>query len=399
MSDERDRTEDSTETRPRGLRGFVAVDTLLSEVTNTASWLPEAPRAIGSGIVDLASGPRGFLSILAAFRQPDSAAAHLAPESTLDYFGFCLACHHATVATFIPTDVDTKIRGLLWRLVKNPDALDSFIDLTEAFCSWDVPTVSRRFVEVEGHGLFAGHQGEQLSVLVAGLGRAIHLGRDDLAERMRERIRGELAREAAALARLIKEKRELEALKMAAVMTHNAGDIDQGISFWPQSPAHTAEMTDIKRLAHENVRPWNGVFALAARIYKGSLSPEGHRNYPLRPVRSLRRAHDFLLGFAPFLDDWGALIGRDPRFTDEERAEILEALVVGGARIPGQRGYPRAIAGMLDAMGGRLDPIVAKMPARARAEFKSADLRKALAVPRISFESSMRSTLRRALQS
>jgi hypothetical protein len=53
---------------------------------------------------------------------------------------------------------------------------------------------------------------------------------------------------------------------------------------------------------------------------------------------------------------------------------------------------------MIEAMGGRIDPIVAKMPARARSEFKSADLRKALAVARVSFESSMRSVLRKAIQ-
>lgn len=381
---------------PRGIRGFVATDTLLAEVRNTAPWLPSPSSAPSGDVVGLARGPLGFLSILAAFR--GEGAATIAQDRTLDYFAFCLACHHATVATFIPTDVDTKIRGLLWRLVKDPARLDAMIDLVESFCEWDVPPVSRRYVRVEELGVFAGHHGEHLSVLVAGLGRAVHLGRPDLAERMRARIRGELARESAALARLVKEKRELDALKMAAVMTHNAGDIDQGISFWPQSPAHTAEMTEIKRLAHENVRPWNGAFALAARIYKGSLSPEGHRNYPLRPIRCLRQSHDFLLDFAPFLDDWGALIGRDPRFTDEDRAEILEALVVGGAKISGQRGYPRAISGMMEAMGGRIDPIVARMPARARSEFKSAELRKALAVPRVSFESSMRSVLRKAVQ-
>jgi hypothetical protein len=180
-------------------------------------------------------------------------------------------------------------------------------------------------------------------------------------------------------------------------MTHNAGDIDQSISFWPQSPAHTAAAREIKRLAHENVRPWTGSFALAARIYKATLAPEGHRNYPLRPVRCLRQSFDFLIETAPFLDEWGERIARDPRLEEAERSEVLEALVIGYRKIVGQRGYQRAIAGMLEGLGNRTEGVIAKMSARARSEFKSADLRKAVAVPRASFESSMRSLLRRIL--
>ena len=96
-------------------------------------------------------------------------------------------------------------------------------------------------MDVPGVGVFAGHHGERLSVLVAGLGRAIHLGRDDLAERMRHAIAAELVRESEGLTALLSMGADLDVLRMAAVMAHNAGDIDQSISFWPQSPAHTAE--------------------------------------------------------------------------------------------------------------------------------------------------------------
>lgn len=379
----------------RAIRGFVAPRTLLNEVQNTAPWL-EAPGAAPPGDVRaMAAGPLGFLSILAGFRQEGAAEQALANDRTLDYFGLCLACHHATVATFVPTDVDTKIRGLLWRLIKDPAQLDPMIELTEAFCSWDIASVSRRTVAAEGLGLFAGHHGERLSVLVAGLGRAIHLGRTDLAERVRGHIVAELERESKGLHVLLQGRNEIDVLKMAAVMTHNAGDIDQSISFWPQSAAHTSAASDIRRLAHENVRPWDGKFALAARIYKATLAPEGHRNYPLRPVRCLRQSFDFLIETAPFLDDWGERIARDPRLEDAHRSEVLEALVIGSRRIDGQRGYQRAVAGMLQGLGNRAESVVGKMSARARSEFKSADLRKSVAVPRVSFESSMKSMLRR----
>jgi hypothetical protein len=382
----------------RAIRGFVAPQTLLNEVRNTAPWLPVRAPEPSAGVTALSRGEFGFLDILAGFRQDGAAAQALANDRTHEYFALCLACHHATVATFVPTDVDTKIRGLLWRLIKDPAQLDPMIDLTEAFCGWDVASVSRRTVTVEGLGIFAGHHGERLSVLVAGLGRAIHLSRADLAERMRERIEAELTRESEGLTALLAARDELGVLRMAAVMTHNAGDIDQSISFWPLSPAHTAAAAQIKRLAHENVRPWNGSFALAARIYKASLAPEGHRNYPLRPVRCLRQSFDFLLETAPFLDEWGERIARDPRLDDADRGEVLEALVTGSRKIEGQRGYQRAIAGMLQGLGSRVDGVVAKMSARARSEFKSAELRKAIAVSRVSFESSLKSMLRKVLE-
>ncbi|MBX7184036.1 MAG: hypothetical protein K1Y01_02730 [Vicinamibacteria bacterium] len=381
----------------RALRGFVAPQTLLNEVQNSAPWLPRAKDTPAGDILTLARGPLGFIGVLAGYGLGGATVA-LAHDRTLDYFGLCLACHHATVATFVPTDVDTKIRGLLWRLIKDPDQLDPMMDLTEAFCNWDVASVSRRTVNVKGLGIFAGHHGERLSVLVAGFGRAVHLGRADLAERMRDQITAELARESQGLRALLNGGDELDVLRMAAVMTHNAGDIDQAISFWPQSPAHTSAAADLKRLAHENVRPWDGSFALAARIYKATLAPEGHRNYPLRPIRALRQSHDFLIETAPFLDDWGERLARDPRLEDSDRSEILEALVMGCRKILGQRGYQRAAAGMVQGLGSRAEAVVSRMPARARSEFKDSDLRKAMAVPRVSFESSMRSMLRKVLR-
>ncbi|MBK5255285.1 MAG: hypothetical protein JJE39_04565 [Vicinamibacteria bacterium] len=390
--------DDAEPQSARAIRGFVAPQTLLNEVQNTAPWLPGPEGDLPKEALERARGPLGFLNILAGYRIEGAADRAPINDRTIDYFGLCLACHHATVATFVPTDVDTKIRGLLWRLIKDPDLLDPMVDLTEAFCGWDVEPVSKRTVSVPDLGVFAGHHGERLSVLVAALGRAIHLGRQDLADRVRARIETELTRESRGLSALLAARDELEVMRMAAVMTHNAGDIDQSISFWPQSPAHSAAAADIRRLAHENVRPWAGSFALAARIYKATLSPEGHRNYPLRPIRSLRQSFDFLIETAPFLDEWGERLARDPRLGDPDRSEVLEALVIGCKKIQGQRGYQRAIVGFLQGLGSRTDSIVAGMPARARSEFKNADLRKAIAVPRVSFESSMKSMLRRVRQ-
>ena len=54
---------------------------------------------------------------------------------------------------------------------------------------------------------------------------------------------------------------------------------------------------------------------------------------------------------------------------------------------------------MLQGLGNRVEAVVSRMSARARSDFKSADLRKAVAVARVSFESAMKSMLRKVLAS
>ena len=71
------------------------------------------PPAEPGHLIHLGSSPDGFLRILANWR--NMLSDKLSYEEQLQsYFALCLACHHATVGTFVPTDVDTKIRGILW---------------------------------------------------------------------------------------------------------------------------------------------------------------------------------------------------------------------------------------------------------------------------------------------
>ncbi len=92
-----------------------------------------------------------------------------------------------------------------------------------------------------------------------------------------------------------------------------------------------------------------GRFALAVRIYQHTgLSSEGHRHYPLRPVKALRRSPATLLPLCPFLDEWGGVVAQL-----EESHEVLAALVMGCQKVQGQQGYYRAIAGMLRRIFGR----------------------------------------------
>ena len=423
------------------LQGLIAPKALVDLVQNTAPWLLQlqteradptreflahlfgselatgatAGKAAATDLAATALSPRAAETAAASPRvstapsppaadtraaaPPGSTAApppRSADESALvEYFTLCISAHHASVASFVPTDVDSKIRGLLWRRAQSEASVGAMLEATLRWRDWDVPLVSRRYIHVEGLGTHSGHDGERLSVLVGALGRALQLGFAEIAARAAAAIEAELAREAAAFHALAGAPgHEIELLCVAAFLTHNVGDVDQGLSYWPKSDSHREYAQRFGRLAHENTRPFDGAFQRAAALYRVALAPEGHRNYPLRGVKWLRRSHDYLLPTAPFLDDWGESIGRDARVTDGELAELLEALVTGARKLKGQRGYYRAIAGLIAGCGARLDAVAARMRASVRTEFRSSELRKLVSVPRVSFESSMKKLAR-----
>ncbi|HUQ95234.1 MAG TPA: hypothetical protein VM120_26390 [Bryobacteraceae bacterium] len=364
------------------IENYIAPSNLLGLVQNTAPFLfplpAEPPPAFG------------FLAILKNVDRFDL------PELTglqqlEDYFAFCLACHHATVATYVPTDVDGKIRGLLWRQNRDKDGLRRMFEFTMSALHWDIHGISKRAIRLAGAGPVSGHNGEQLSVLAGALGQFLKRTDPEYAAQAAQAIDAELEREASEFQLALTHKGyELDVLRLAATLTHNVGDLDQGISFWPTLPTHDEARRRFHRLAHENTRPYRGVFSRAARIYKKAMSPEGHRNYPLRSIKALRRSPDLLLPLGPFLDEWGATVAVHPALDWADRAEVLAGLVHGCRTIPNQRGYFRAIHGMSHALGGNLDRVVRSLPARTRAEWKDAELRKQVAVPRQSFESMMK---------
>jgi hypothetical protein len=136
-----------------------------------------------------------------------------------------------------------------------------------------------------------------------------------------------------------------------------------------------------------------GRLAQAVGVYQHSgMSAEGHRHYPLRAVKALRRSAATLLPLCPFLDDWGGRVAQL-----EERHEVLAALVSGCQKVQGQQGYYRAIAGMRDAGAGAFERAAAHMPNAAQRLLRAAELRKLVDVPRVSFESMMRKRARAAL--
>lgn len=373
---------------------YVGPATIVEQVRNTAPFL-DVPRIYDSA--RLIECP-GFLDVLArgeALQQAD-----LGEEAMReDYFALCMAAHHATVATFVPTDVDTKIRGLLWRETRHIASLERMFRFAQGATAWSIAGISARATELAGVGPVSGHNGEQLSVLAAALGSFLHVGAHDLAEEAAAAIDAELRREGVEFRHAIRTRGcELDALRIAASLTHNAGDLDQGISFWPTSQQHREWREKFGRLAHENTRAYEGTYQVAARVYKAAMACEGHRHYPLRAIRALRQTPDLLLPLGPFLDDWGAVIARHPSLTEEDRVETLGALLAGSRKIPGQRGYYRAICGMKDTLGAGIEALAKHLPKTARDDWKNPETRKLVSVPRVSFESMMRKMLAAALQ-
>jgi len=350
---------------------WIGPETLIAQVRSTAPFLE--PRATEPGrLIELGHSPDGFLRILANWeniRQPNLTAA----EQLQDYFALCLACHHATVATFVPTDVDTKIRGIVWRESRDPEVLRPMLRLALASRAWTEDGISIRAVR----GV-SGHNGEQWSAIAGGLGHLLELGDTVSAEEALAAIEAEIDREQAVFDEVAAERdAELDLLRLSMTLAHNRGDLTEGMGFWKRTPL-TAPLMD-----HLSER---GRFSLAVKVYQHTgLPAEGHRHYPLRAVKALRRSPATLLPLCPFLDEWGGVVAEL-----EESHEVLAALVGGCQKVEGQQGYYRAIAGMRAASAGAFDRAAARMPNAAQRLLREAELRKLIGVPRVAFESMMR---------
>lgn len=349
---------------------MIAADNLLGLVRNTAPFL-----------FDRDWGQHEFLDIL---RGP------LPQEGdTLGYFALCVAAHHSTVATFVPTDVDAKIRGLLWRETKDRDVLRAMADLALRAMHWDLSFVSRRCVNL-GLGDVSGHDGERMSIIAGAHGRFLEVGDAEYAEKMAVTLEEELQRE---LDTFAQAKDPFTVLKLAASIAHNLGDLNQGISFWRKGEITAASRARFLRLGHEDA----GRFAKPMRLYRSILSPEGHRNYPLRGVKGLRQAPELLYPQPPLVEDWGGTMATTPLLSFDDRRDLVDALVEGCRKLPGQQGYYRALAGMMNANPSQFERLIDGLPGTSRKEIRSGDFRKLLSVPRASWEASLAKRVR-ALQ-
>jgi hypothetical protein len=388
--------------------GFIGPRTLVGLVRNTAPFLfaPGSPleraRAgvAGSPPSEHAFAPLGYLAVIAA---GESLAASLdpSPRERTEYFTLCLAAHFATVTTFVPTDVDTKIRDALWFAEpRDPAEMRRMVRLALATAAWDVSSVSARIVTLDGMGPVSGHDGERLSVLCGGLLACLAAGLSAEGAELEDAIDRELWREARAFDAVVRDgRRDRDLCVLAAHLTHNAGDVDQGLSSRSGRRFVGPVRERFGRLAHERGARYGGAFARAAAIYRAVMAPEGHRHYPLRELRALRADPALLLPVSPFLDEWGSRLATWPHFDTGARASIVAGLVDGCRKVKGQEGYFRALAGFERSYRGGISAsdLVREMPASVRREIKDATLRQKVAVARESFESGLAKRARRAI--
>src|SRR5688572_8500965 len=132
--------------------GAIGPQNLLDQIRNTAPFLfgdETAARLEAEPVIKLieaGEGKDGYLRIIlhAHSLKPSSRPSEAETE---DYFALCLAAHHATVGTFVPTDVDSKIRGHLW-MNRSRDSARRMFQLAVHAMQWDISRVSTRATEL-----------------------------------------------------------------------------------------------------------------------------------------------------------------------------------------------------------------------------------------------------------
>lgn len=367
----------------------VAPDKLIAQVRNTAAWALDGPT---DG--DAYSWRRALRSA------HDTPHAH---DESWRYFRLLLAAHFATVATFVPTDVDSHIRFHIWQQTPDVASLREGVRALDEMDAWPVREVSARVVATEV-GDLSGHEGEFLSVRAGALGRAIALGAEDLVEHLVAQIDRTLDRHARAFdAACDGRGRELEALLLAPTVAHNLGDLSRVVTEWPSRAPRAAQLkARYGRLGHDDAGDTR--FLRAGALNKAVMAAENHRFLPLRAARPLRLSRDLLIGLGPFFDAWGAQVARHPVLAEEAEGgalgghgAVVTALLEGHLAAPSLQGYLRAMAGIHHALPGGLDAVADRVPARIRKELRGGAVREAIGLDPERFAQRMINRHRQAL--
>lgn len=346
----------------------IATALLVSQVRNTTPFLFED-----------AGGPP-YAALLRAW------ATREEPEPPLfDYFQLCLAAHWATAGTFVPTDVDNAIRKKLWELPDSEAARAAMADLVLESFSWDyVPYTARRVTLPDGK-LLATHEGTWFSV-AAGAYAACKVSHPERAETLLETIAQEVRREADALANLRKAEAPLRFLDAIPLVCHNLGDLDRVIDVW-ELPADDPLRLRVYDAAKPGAAEHDPLFTMAAEINTRHLADENHRHLALRKARGLRRKREYLLPVGPCFDAWGMAVADKGGGLDlPALGEVVSALLDGLEWEVSLEGYPRALAGILEAVPGGFTRLAKHIPGRDQRLLSTGALRQAISVPRARFE-------------
>jgi hypothetical protein len=347
---------------------------LVEQVRNTASWLWEDPRC----------APLTALFDTAVDEPPEELAAAVRALRVR------LAAHYATVATFIPTDVDAHIRHHAWVAVPDAEVFAQALACIEEAAARDARLVSLRVTD----GV-SGHDGEWLSVRAGALGRALVLGLDGQAMALAEQIDAELDREQRAFAAALDSGAPAKTtLALATTLAHNLGDLSRVVDAWPRSERRAEFQTRYSRLGHADGARHASDFVLAGALNKELMAHENHRFLALRKPRALRRSRSLLLPVGPWFDGWGESLCRSELLEEDDRAEVVTALLELHLRSPAQEGCLRALSGIHRATRGGLASYGTALPARLRKEIGRGRVRDAIDIPRERFDARIESRFR-----
>lgn len=302
-----------------------------------------------------------------------------------EYFELCLCAHHATVASFVPTDVDNQIRFKLWHPSLGLETLSKMAALVVRSLGWDTTLVSMRWLKSPEKGeILSGHAGEWLATAVAAYA-ALRRKSPDQAADIAGLILRELHKEAQIFKELRKARDGIGILKASAIIAHNLGDLDRVIDIW-NLPSDDPLREHLYKLGHTQRSSFVDSLLEAGKLNKAYTAIENHRHFALREPRCLRRSVDFLLPMGPFFDDWGILIAKHPGLDPKEVGAVVEALVDGWERLKGPIGYTRALTGILESFPGGFKALSDYVPARIARVLKSGTLRALCSIPRKRFD-------------
>jgi hypothetical protein len=359
------------------LKPGILSSVLVEQVRNTAAWLWHEPLA--------ASLTRIFDE---AGDEPLEASGALVRALRLR-----LAAHHATVATFVPTDVDAHIRHHRWMAIADRQVFAQAKACVDEAAAREPTLVSARVTD----GV-SGHDGEWLAVRAGALGRALMLGFDYEAATLAAEIDAELEREERAFdAALGRGAPATTTLALATTVAHNLGDLSRVVDAWLKPARESALHARYSRLGHADARRQRAAFALAGALNKELMANENHRFLALRKPRALRRGRELLLPIGPWFDAWGETVCRSELLDDDDRAEVVTALIELHLRAPSQEGCLRALAAIDRTTRGGLAWFGSALPARLRKETGRGRIRDALDVPRERFEARIESRYRALL--
>ncbi|MFM8315377.1 MAG: hypothetical protein ACKOA8_13910, partial [Deltaproteobacteria bacterium] len=216
----------TSKTQPEFTRG-VSPKILLTHVKNTAPFIFNETFLLGTN--------HRFIKLL---RHTDQWLSKF-PESELDhaaYFELCVAAHWATIATFVPTDVDNQIRFRLWHPALPLETLFAMVAVVEEALSWDSSIVSTRGAASPlSHDYISGHHGEWFSISVAAYA-ALRKRHPERSHALAQTILKELERQLQVFTDFRQCRDGIGSLKSATIVAHNAGDFVRVMDLWKLDP-------------------------------------------------------------------------------------------------------------------------------------------------------------------